>query len=204
MRCHPGQVMYPNIQTRGPHLTVRSGSSIMKLFRVFLLSLAVSGTACADAAAQCRAHAGTFLTGNVTRGPTFAPGHLHNGVELSHTHLTLLSDQDGRSYHVAIDNVFATGYGAAGESVPAPLSTIRTGDRLELCGKLFTRGGLGIDWVHTNYGNRPSMARPDAWLRGLAPDASPSPNLEDSHEYCRLWRRRFVACMTGSMEADSP
>jgi hypothetical protein len=61
MRCHPGQVMYPNIQTRGPHLTVRSGSSIMKLFRVFLLSLAVSGTACADAAAQCRAHAGTFL-----------------------------------------------------------------------------------------------------------------------------------------------
>ena len=72
------------------------------------------------------------------------------GVELSHTHLTLLSDQDGRSYHVAIDNVFATGYDAAGESVPAPLSTIRTGDRLELCGKLFTRGGLGIDWVHTN------------------------------------------------------
>jgi hypothetical protein len=60
---------------------------------------------------------------------------------LSHTHLTLLSDQDGRSYHVAIDNVFATGYGAAGESVPAPLSTIRTGDRLELCGKLCTRAG---------------------------------------------------------------
>ena len=107
---------------------------------------------------------------------------------MSHTHLTLLSDQDGRSYHVAIDNVFATGYDAAGESVPAPLSTIRTGDRLELCGKLFTRGGLGIDWVHTNCGNRPSWAQPDGWLKVLAPDGSPGPNLEDSHEYCRLWR----------------
>ena len=160
----------------------------MKLLRVFILCLAASGTARADEAAQCRANAGTFLTGKVTQGPTFAPGHLHNGVELSHTHLTLLSDQDGRSYHVAIDNVFATGYDAAGASVPAPLSTIRTGDRLELCGKLFTRGGLGIDWVHTNCGNRPSTARPDGWLRVLAPDGSPGPNLEDSHEYCRLWR----------------
>jgi hypothetical protein len=35
------------------------------------------------------------------------------------------------------DNVFATGYDAAGERVPVPLSTIRTGDRLELCGKLY-------------------------------------------------------------------
>ena len=107
----------------------------MKRFRVFIFCLAASGTAHADEAAQCRAHAGTFLTGRVTEGPTFGPGHLQKGVELSHTHLTLLSDQDGRSYHVAIDNVFATGYDAAGESVPAPLSTIRTGDRLELCGK---------------------------------------------------------------------
>jgi hypothetical protein len=148
---------------RRRHLTARSGSSIIKLLRVFILCLATSGTARADEAAQCRANAGTFLTGNVTQGPTFAPGHLHKEVELSHTHLTLQSDQDGRSYHVAIDNVFATGYDAARESVPAPLSTIRTGDRLELCGKLFTRGGL-------------------------APDGNPGANLEDSHEYCRLWR----------------
>ena len=160
----------------------------MKLVRVFILCLAGSGTARADEAAQCRANAGTFLTGNVTQGPTFTPGPLHNRVELSHTHLTLLSDQDGRSYHVAIDNVFATGYDTAGESVPAPLLTIRTGDRLELCGKLFTRGGLGIDWVHTNCGNRPNRTQPDGWLKVLAPDGTPGPNLEDSHEYCRLWR----------------
>jgi hypothetical protein len=103
--------------------------------RVFILCLVASGTARADEAAQCRAHASTFFTGRVTEGPTFATGHVRNGVEFSYTHLTLLSDPDQRSYHVAIDNVFATGYDAAGESVPVPISTIRTGDRLELCGE---------------------------------------------------------------------
>ena len=160
----------------------------MKFLRVFILCLAASGMARADDAAQCGANAGTFLTGRVTQSPTFTHGHLHKGVELSHTHLTLLSDQDGRSYHIAIDDVFAAGYDAAGESVPAPLSTIQTGDRLELCGKLFTRGGLGMDWVHTNCGNRPNRAQPDGWLKVLAPDGTPGPNLEDSHEYCRLWQ----------------
>src|SRR3984957_1133165 len=159
MRSHPGQVMYRNVQTVGGdhdrrrRLTGRAGSSIMKLLRVFILCLAASGTARADEAAQCRANAGTFLTGNVTQRPAFAPGHLHKGVELSHTHLTLLSDQDGRSYHVAIDNVFATGYDAAGESGPAPRSTIRTGDRLELSGQLFTRGGPGVNWAPTTWRN---------------------------------------------------
>src|SRR5260370_6247649 len=146
---------------RRRRFTARSGSSIIKLLRVFILCLAASGTARADEAAQCRANAGTFLTGNVTQGPTFAPGRLRNGVELSHTHLTLLSDKDGRSYHVAIDNVFATGYDTAGESVPAPLSMIRTGDQLGLCSKLFTRGGLGIDLVHPHLRNRPSTTQPD-------------------------------------------
>jgi hypothetical protein len=160
----------------------------MKLVVVFILCLIAAGTARADDAAQCRANAGTYLTGKVTQGPTFTRGHLRNRVELSHTHLTVLSDQDGRSYHVAIDNVFAAGYDAAGERVPAPLSTIRTGDRLELCGKLFTGGGLGIDWVHTNCGKAPRAGQPDGWLKVLAPDGNPGPNLEDSQEYCRLWR----------------
>ena len=160
----------------------------MKFLGAFILCLMVSAASRADEAAQCRAKAGTFLTGQVTQGPTFTHGHLQNGVELSHTHLTLLSDQDRRSYHIAIDNVFADGYDAAGQSVPAPLSTIQTGDRLELCGKLFTRGGLGMDWVHTNCGKRPRPAGPDGWLKLLAPDSSPGPNLEASQEYCRLWR----------------
>jgi hypothetical protein len=112
---------------------------------------------------------------------------MHEGVELSHTHLTLLSDQDGRSYDVAIDNVFATGYDAAGERVPAPLSMLRTGDRLEVCGKLFTRGRLGIDWVHTNCGETPTARQPDGWVKILDPRGTPGPNLEASQEYCRLW-----------------
>jgi hypothetical protein len=159
----------------------------MKFLGVFIICFIAAGASRADDAAQCRANGGTFLTGSVTRDPTFTRGHPHHGVELSHTHLTLLSDQDRRSYHIAIDNVFATGYDAAGESIPAPLSTIRSGDRLELCGKLFTRGGLGMDWVHTNCGKTPRRAQPDGWLKVLAPDGSPGPNLEDSHEYCRLW-----------------
>jgi len=160
----------------------------MKLGGILILCLAVCGAARADESAQCRANAGTYLTGTVTDSPTFAPGHRRDGVELSHTHLKFMSDQDGRSYDVAIDNVFATGYDAAGESVPTPLSTIRTGDRLELCGKLYTDGGPGIDWVHTNCGEPPRAAQPDGWLKLLAPDGTSGPNLEDSQEYCRLWR----------------
>jgi hypothetical protein len=160
----------------------------MKRLGLLILCLIASGTAYADEAAQCRANAGTYLTGRVTEGPSFAPGHARDGVELSHTHLRLLSDQDGQSYDVAIDNVFATGYDAAGESVPAPLSTIQIGDRLELCGKLFATGGRGIDWVHTNCGDTPRAAQPDGWLKVLAPDGTPGPDLEDSREYCRLWR----------------
>jgi hypothetical protein len=159
----------------------------MKRVAAFILCLFAAGAARADEAARCRANGGTYLTGIVTRGPTFSFGHVRDGVELSHTHLRLRSDQDGRSYNVAIDNVFATGYDGAGESVPPPLSTIRTGDRLELCGRLFTRGGLGIDWVHTNCGETPTAARPDGWLKVLAADGTPGPNLEGSQEYCRLW-----------------
>lgn len=87
---------------------------------MLILCFCASGTALADEAAQCRANGGTYLTGTVTKAPVFAHGHPRDGVELSHTHLRLLSDQDGRSYDVAIDNVFATGYDAAGERVPTP------------------------------------------------------------------------------------
>jgi hypothetical protein len=151
------------------------------------LCLAAASGAHADEAAQCRANAGIYLTGRVTEPPRFAPGHLRDGVELSHTHLTLLSDQDGQSYDVAIDNVFASGYDAAGASVPAPLSTIGAGARLELCGKPYAHGGSGIDWVHTNCSEPASPARPDGWVKVLAPDGTAGPNLEASQEYCRLW-----------------
>jgi hypothetical protein len=159
----------------------------MKLIVIVILCIFITSAARADEAAQCEANAGTYLTGRVTGAPTFVSGHPRKGVELSHTHLTLLSDQDGRPYDVAIDNVFAAGYDAAGRSVPAPLSTIRLGDRLELCGKLYTSGGPGIDWVHTDCGETPTPAQPDGWVKVLAADGTPGPNLEASQEYCRLW-----------------
>jgi hypothetical protein len=160
---------------------------VMKLVHLLLLCLLVPLAARADDAADCQAKSGAYVTGTVTRGPVFARGHRKRGVELSHTHLTLRADRDNRLYDVAIDNVFASGYDDAGEAVPAPLSTIAPGDRLELCGKLYTSGGPGIDWVHTNCGDTPTSAQPDGWLKVVSPAGAPGPNLESSEEYCRLW-----------------
>src|SRR5260370_28662136 len=84
---------------RRRRFTARSGSSIIKLLRVFILCLAASGTARADEAAQCRAHASTFLTGRETERPTFPPGHLLNGAQSPHTHLHLLPYHDHHPYH---------------------------------------------------------------------------------------------------------
>jgi hypothetical protein len=152
-----------------------------------ILTLLTPGAARADEAAQCQAQAGTYLTGRVVAGPSFTPGHPRRGVELSHTHVRLQADQDGQTYDVAIDNVFADGYDAAGRSVPAPLSGIRAGDRLALCGKLYAQGGPGIDWVHTNCGDQPTADKPDGWVKIIAADGTPGANLEASQEYCRLW-----------------
>lgn len=160
----------------------------MKLFVLLTLCALASGVALADEAAQCRAHGGMYLTGRVMAGPVFRHGRPQDGVELSHTHLTLVSDQDGQSYDVAVDNVFAAGYDNAGERVPPPLSTIHVSERLELCGKPYTNGPLGIDWVHTNCGAAPTRAQPDGWLKILAPNGKPGANLEASQEYCRLWQ----------------
>ena len=154
---------------------------------LLMLCLFVPAMAHADDAAQCHANKGTYLTGTVTRGPTFARGHLQDGVELSHTHVSLRADRDHRVYDVAIDNVFAAGYDTAGEAVPAPLSTIAIGNRLELCGKLYTHGGPGIDWVHTNCGKRPTAGQPNGWLKIMSSTGTPGPNLESSEKYCRLW-----------------
>jgi hypothetical protein len=141
----------------------------------------------ADEVALCRANGGTYLSGRVTRAPVFARGHFRDGVELPHTHLRLQSDRDGQSYDVAVDNVFAAGYDAAGENVPAPLSRIRVGDRLELCGEPYANETPGLHWVHTDCGALPSPGRPDGWLKILDAKGAPGPNLESSREYCRLW-----------------
>lgn len=137
----------------------------------------------------CAAGDGTLLTGTVISVPHFARGYRRRGVELSHTHVRL-RDDDGRIQDIAIDDVFAEGYDDAGEDVPAPLSHIRPGDRLEVCGKPYTHGRRGMDWVHSNCGAEPTPDAPDGWLKVIREDGGPGPNLEENQEYCRLWRRR--------------
>jgi hypothetical protein len=127
------------------------------------------------------------MTGVVTSGPVFRRGHERRGVELSHTHVRLRSDADQRSYDVAMDNVFASGYDQAGDSVPAPLSQIKIGDHLELCGQRYS-DGTGTHFVHTNCGDRPTPRDPDGWVKEIAQDDTRDPNLEASTEYCSLFR----------------
>lgn len=160
----------------------------MKLPLLFVLCAFAFAPAHADEAAQCASHDGTWVTGRVTGTPLFIHGHLRDGVELSHTHLTLQSGRDGQTYDVAVDNVFAAGYDRAGEAVPAPLSTVRAGDRVDVCGKMYTDDtGRGIDWVHINCGATPTANQPNGWFELLNKDGTPGPNLESSREYCRLW-----------------
>jgi hypothetical protein len=166
------------------------GASGVKRMAVTLLGLVLLGgapAAWADDAATCQAKGGSFLTGSVVQGPIFARGHDRDGVELSHTHVTLQADQDGKDYDVAMDNVFAAGYDVAGESVPAPLSSIAVGDRLELCGTLYNSGGVGIHFVHIDCGETPSQRDPDGWVKVLDANGLPGPNLENSQEYCKLF-----------------
>lgn len=163
----------------------------MKLHHCFwtgLALLAATATAQADDAQACRAAAGSFLTGVVVKPPRFAHGQFRKGVELSHTHITLKADQDGQQYDVAIDNVFAGGYDSRKGGIPAPLDAIRVDDRLELCGQLYTRGGPGIHWVHTNCGKKPKPNRPDGWIRHLAANGSAGQNMEGNTDNCPLFQ----------------
>ena len=141
----------------------------------------------ADEHRTCASNAGTLLIGAVISAARFVHGHDLRGVELSHTHVRLHGD-DNQIYDVAIDNVFADGYDQAGESVPMPLSQIQPGDHLELCGKPYAGSVPGMDWVHTNCGDRPSPDKPDGWLKVIGPDGTPGPNLEASQQYCHLWQ----------------
>ncbi|HKM61408.1 MAG TPA: hypothetical protein VJY39_02850 [Acidisphaera sp.] len=153
-----------------------------------MLGVSVPGLAHADPASDCQAAGGSYMTGAVVSGPQFWRGHPLRGVELSHTHIRVRSDGDQRVYDVAMDDVFAGGYDAAGDSVPAPLSQIQVGDHVELCGQLYP-DGTGIHFVHTNCGDPPMASDPDGWVKEIAADGARGPNLEASTEYCSLWQR---------------
>jgi hypothetical protein len=128
------------------------------------------------------------MTGTVHTVPVFQAGTYKIGtIEISHTHLTMRSDIDHVFYDVAMDNIFASGYDQAGEAIPTPLTTIAKGDRLEVCGKLYTSGGTGIHWVHSDCGGTPDVANPDGWVKIINADGRVGANLEDSQKYCSVW-----------------
>jgi len=133
----------------------------------------------------CEAAGGSYLTGAIVQGPKFAHGQFRQGVELSHTHLKVKADQDGRVYDVAIDNVFANGYREGGRGVPAPLDALHTGQQLALCGQLYDRG-VGIHFVHTNCGQTPTAQHPDGWIR-VVDHGVAGPNLEANGGECSLF-----------------
>jgi hypothetical protein len=153
---------------------------------VLLLSPSLAMADQTSDAAACKQSAGAFLAGTVIRAPTFRSGEKRHGVYLSHTHLTLRGE-DGASYDVAIDNVFANNYRRNQPWVPAPLNTIRVGDRLELCGQLYTGGGTGIHWVHTNCGDSPTPDHPDGWVRKVDGAGTAGNNMEANQAFCSLW-----------------
>jgi hypothetical protein len=148
--------------------------------------LLAMGEASADNRQSCAAASGSYVSGVVVKGPKFTHGQFRQGIELSHTHLKLRADQDGQVYDVAIDNVFASGYQPGQSGVPAPIDAIRVNDRLELCGELYDRG-VGIHFVHTNCGARPTPAHPDGWIRQLDGQGRAGPNLEANTSFCPLF-----------------
>lgn len=159
------------------------------LLSVVMLSAFTSSYVLASPQSDCAAAAGSYLTGSVVKAPYFTHGQFKKGIELSHTHLSIKADQDAKIYDVAIDNVFANGYVKNSKAVPAPLNTIQEGDRLELCGQLYTTG-VGIHWVHTNCGKTPTAQTPNGWVKKMDATGKTSENFEAGTTYCYLWEHQ--------------
>jgi hypothetical protein len=152
---------------------------------LFLLSQSLS--AMASEQTTCQAADGAFLTGTVTSAPKFATGSYIQGVQTSHTHVNLKADQDGKTYDVAMDNVFAVDYVKNSTAVPKSLAAITVGSRLEVCGLKYTSGTTGIHWVHNNCNATPTTSAPNGWTKQISSTGVVGTNLERSQTYCYLW-----------------
>lgn len=155
------------------------------LIAILLLSSSLS--ALASEQSTCDANDGAMLTGTVVSAPKFATASTTiEGIKLTHTHLRLRADQDGRTYDVAMDNVFALDYVRNARTMPKSLAAIKVNSRLELCGARYT-SGVGIHWVHTNCGDTPTTSAPDGWVKTISSTGALSGNLERNQAYCYLW-----------------
>jgi hypothetical protein len=146
----------------------------------------------ADDRSDCAAADATLLTGIVIAAPTFASGKPLRGIPLSHTHIQVRGDSDGKTYDLAVDDVFAAGYDPRSAVVPPPLSAIVVGEHLEACGLPYAGG---MHWVHTNCGATPTVQDPNGWLKIIDAAGVAGPNLEDSQTYCYLWPQGAAASL---------
>ena len=158
----------------------------MRRYCLLVFCLFTAGAALADDRSECAAADGAFLSGTVATAPAFVHGQFLHGVELSHSRFDLAPDGGGATYQVAVDNIFANGYQAGGKGVPAALAGIAVGDRLALCGALYTKG-RGIHFVHTNCGDAPTPEHPNGWLRRVDGKGEEGPNLEAGQAYCSIF-----------------
>ncbi|QJE01078.1 hypothetical protein HH212_14420 [Massilia forsythiae] len=154
------------------------------LIALFLLSPLV---VFASEQSTCTTNKGAFLTGSVTTAPKFqAATQTIQGIQVSHTVMYIKADQDGKSYQVAMDNVYASDYVKNATSVPASLAALKAGTRVEVCGQKYSDGS-GIHWVHNNCGETPTASAPNGWVKTIASSGSVGANLERSQAYCYLW-----------------
>ena len=156
-----------------------------RLFLAVVLALAAL-PACAQTQADCTANDGQYLTRVVTKKPYWVKAsETIDGVQLSHTHLTVRSDANSKLYDVAIDNVFNPTWVKNSSKIPSNLKPIVLATHLSLCGLLYTEGGLGIHWVHDSCGNT-NKSNPNGWT-DIVTNGKVGNNLEDSETYCYLF-----------------
>ena len=151
------------------------------------IALASPIAAQADEQADCANGDGTLLAGVVIAKPTFVGGKPLKGIPLTHTHIRIRGDADGKVYDLAVDDVFAAGYDPHVSKIPSPLSSIAVGEHVEACGLPYAGG---MHWVHTNCGATPTAQDPNGWLKIVDAAGAVGPNLEASQKYCYLWPKK--------------
>jgi hypothetical protein len=155
------------------------------LITLFLLSQSVA--AFASELTNCTANKGAYISGTVTTAPKFYSGStVIDGIRLTHTRLYLRADQDGKTYDVAMDNIYAVDYVKNSTTMPPSLAAIKINDRLSLCGKKYT-SGTGIHWVHSNCGDVPTTSAPNGSVKKISSTGTVGLNLERSQNYCYIW-----------------
>jgi len=159
----------------------------LKKLTIALFLLSQTLLASASELSTCTANKGTYLSGTVVSAPRFATSStVREGIRLTHTRLNLRADQDGKTYDVAMGNVYAVDYVRNATTMPRSLAAIQVNQRLSLCGVKYS-SGTGIHWVHSNCGAVPTATKPNGFTKIFTSSTTVGLNLERSQNYCYLF-----------------